>query len=55
MSAIDSASKKPMKRHVTCPKVKFGKKLWSEVTKYAIEVIMRSLRGQGNKNFESLH
>ena len=27
ISATDSASKKPMKRHITCPKVRLGKEV----------------------------
>ena len=45
MSAIDSASKKPMKRHITCLKVRFGKKVMFSGPYGSLEVIQRSFRG----------
>ena len=42
ISAINSASKKPMKRHITCPKVRFGKEVMFSGPHGSLEVIWRS-------------
>ena len=45
MCAIDSVLKKPMKRHITCPKVRFGKKVTFTGHYWSLEVIKRSFGG----------
>ena len=45
ISAVDPASKKPMKRHITCPKVRFGGKVMFSGHYGSLEVIQRSFGG----------
>ena len=46
IGTIDSAlKKKPMKRHITCPKVRFGKKDTFTSHYWSLEVIWRSFWG----------
>ena len=45
IGTIDSALKKPMKRHISCPKVRLGKKVIITGHYWSLEVIWRSFGG----------
>ena len=51
IGTIDSALKKPMKRHISCPKVRLGKKVIITGHYWSLEVIWRSIGDSKHKSY----
>ena len=50
MRAIDSAYQQTKKRHITCPQVRFGKRVMFSGHYRSLEVILRSFGGSKLKS-----